>query len=161
MTSKLLFAVALAGFAAPSEAGWQNTSWGMTPAQVVAAGKGKIRLSTGTPGDRIKDDPRTVQAEGTYASGDYRFRSTFYFRDGTKLAFVQLRLLNADGGCGTLWADMNNAYGKPFDESETSVTETAIWHDAAKNNRVILFEIGRASCSIDYQPLKDANTSGL
>jgi hypothetical protein len=160
MIRRAIYTAALVALATPAHADWQYTKWGMTPAQVVAASKGKATAGAGEPGDRMEGSPLQVGAVGTHSSGKWQFKSKFYF-DAGKLGLVKLDLVNGEKGCGALWADMKSAYGKPFSDDENVITHLAIWHDTAKNNRIALFAIGQSSCSIDYKPLKSDDNSGL
>lgn len=158
----LIVAGALAlALAAPAGAGWQSTEWGMTPAQVVAASQGRAMLNTGSSGQKISGDTRTVQATGTHVSGEHRFETTFYFRNDTRLALIKMELKEAPTGCGPLNADLQKLYGKPVKEEKSSVVTFIHWDDKAKNNRVKTVQIGTDYCSLEYEPLRDDNTAGL
>lgn len=146
--------------ASPALAGWQYTSWGMTPAQVVKASKGNARISDGEPGDRYDNSPKVVGAVGDHSSGEYGFRTVFYFVSG-RLAEVTANPLDMQQ-CEAIFDSMKKAYGKPFAGNETyQDTGPTVWQDTAKNNKVGLLHLSDSYCTLHYEPLKDANNSGL
>lgn len=156
-----LYAIAFAAMTfltSPANAGWQYTSWGMTPEQVAAASKTKVQISNGESNDSLGLVDDKVGAVGTYTSGLYQFRAVFYFTN-QKLSSISLRLQNDKELCRNLWQDMKSAYAEPFEQSRDALMRTAIWQDVAKNNRVTMREI--TTCSLHYEPLKNVNNAGL
>jgi hypothetical protein len=155
----LPIACAAAALSSPAVAGWQTTNWGMTPEEVRAATNGNAAIGGGAATDRSRENALTVGNVGMHSSGWHQFRSVFYYQ-GNRLAAVKLKLLNGERGCGSLWADMETAYGRPIKDSRGQLLHFALWHDNAKNNRVSLSEAGE-TCTLDYQPLSQDNISGL
>jgi hypothetical protein len=92
-----------------------------------------------------------------YASGEYRFKANFYFRND-KLTEVRLTLLTNDPDSDNikLRNSLEGQYGVPYDPSGFITT----FHDKAKNNRVDLMTISGGAVII-YRPLRDESASGL
>ena len=142
-----------------ASAQWQYTEWGMNPEQVVAASNGEVA--------RAPSDPQRewggvdIAAEGTYRSGEYEFKSIFYF-ERNELVSVHLELQSTDlaGDAIALRHSLYGVYGEPFDET-TGIMTIVTWHDTKKNNRVDLFAIGDRSVELRYRPLKDDSAAGL
>jgi hypothetical protein len=146
--------VGLACVATPAMADWQYTRWGMTPAQVAVASHGAATTGNGEPGERVQG--QEVGATGTYASGDFKFRSVFYFDRG-KLVDIRLKLIG--GNQNDLRNSLDGLYGKPFKEYK-GILQVATYHDEKKNNRVDLTAIGDL-VTLQYRPLVDASAAGL
>jgi hypothetical protein len=60
-----------------AHADWQYTRWGMTPAQVVAASKGKAELLP--EAERPRLPPLVTAARGTFDDGPLRLKTVFSF----------------------------------------------------------------------------------
>lgn len=144
---------------ANASAQWQYTDWGMSPEQVVAASNGEVNRAPSDP--QREWEGVDIAAEGTYRSGDYDFKSIFYFTRN-KLVAVHLELQSSDlaGDAIALRHSLYGAYGEAFDES-TGMMTIVTWHDTKKNNRVDLFAIGDLSVEIRYRPLRDESAAGL
>ncbi|HEX4078242.1 MAG TPA: hypothetical protein VHX61_05135 [Rhizomicrobium sp.] len=146
----------------PALADWQYAHWGMTPSQVATASSGAAAESAGQPGDQL--DGYVIGDIGRYSSGEYHFRSIYYF-DKRGLAMIELTLNGAGyDECIAVQLDLEGRYGRPYDRDGTSVTYGATWQDAKANNFVSIETIGRgesATCSIRYRPLKTNSANGL
>src|SRR5215467_15027216 len=77
---------------AANKQGWQYTSWGMTPEQVVRASAGDARLISDQdkPGERLFAD--VEKARGHSTSGSLRFDTQFFFDSNNGLSLVILTL---------------------------------------------------------------------
>jgi len=151
-----LVAVAVSFYASPAFADWQYTKWGMTPNQVAVTSAGAVAVGPGDSGDRHPG--ATLDATGSYVSGEYRFKANFYFENG-KLAEVRLQLLTDDPGNDNvkLRNSLQGQYGAPYENSGFIMT----FHDQTKNNRVDLMTIPGSGARIVYRPLRDESASGL
>jgi len=151
---KLLVMIGLLTFAAPAEAHWQYTTWGMSPEQVIAASKGAAELGSGemsVQGDAKKG------AVGRYAAGDYQFSVNFWF-GSAGLSTVSLTL-RSDVQCRGLQRDLLAKYAEPVEQSGGAV-QRRMWADKEANNRVVLISTG-SFCELQYAPLVSQAGSGL
>ena len=130
-------------------AGWQYTTWGMSPRQAAIASLGDVPESTGSTGQRKPG--LTVGNVGSYEAGTRHFDVVFYYAS-SGLYDVTLSLNNG-AGCRELKADMIGVYGDPFKKLETFVMSFYDWRDELKNNSVTLTNLGQ-ECTIMYRPLR-------
>ncbi len=145
----LTFIIATLVPLSPAWAGWQYTTWGMSPRQAAIASKGAVPESAGDPGQH--KDELTVGNVGSYDAGTRHFTAVFYYADGG-LYDVTLGLKNLHG-CPKLKDDLIGVYGQPAKKFENFILSFYVWRDEAKNNDVTL-HIGGQECSIVYRPLK-------
>lgn len=145
--------------ASPANADWQYTRWGMTPEQVASASGGTVTIGPGEPSQEYSG--ARIGASGRYSTGDYQFNSQFHFAD-LKLVSVRLKLTGVDlrGDGYKLKNSLDGAYGKPFSES-SGLMSIITYHDKEKNNRIDLVIIGNRMTTLEYRPLRDANSPGL
>ncbi len=158
-TAIFLVPLAALSLAAPAQADWQYTRWGMSPEQVAGASAGSVSLDSGTANDEIPGEK--VGARGTYSSGPYNFKVVFYFSE-RKLVDVRLRLIS-DNILDDAWKlknDLDGIYGRPFAESG-GIGPIITYHDPGKNNRVDLIIITNKFANLEYRPLRNASASGL
>lgn len=151
---KIAFVIGALALAAPAQAHWQYTTWGMTPEQVVAASAGAAELGSGeisAQGDAKKG------AIGRYSAGDYQFSVSFWF-NSTGLSTVSLTMRN-DVQCLGLQRDLLAKYADPIEQSGGAV-QRRMWADRAANNRVVLISTG-SFCELQYAPLVSRSGSGL
>ena len=76
-----------------ARADWQYTHWGMTPEQLVAASKGKVKLVPEK--DRPRLGPLVTAAEGEYQAGALNLHTVFMFDSASNgLACVAFGVYN-------------------------------------------------------------------
>lgn len=141
---------------APAEAHWQYTRWGMTPAQVVAAAKGKVQRAD--PAADAEMPYGSKEAVGTYDTDGRNLRASFWFKNG-KLSRVVLANEDEDT-CYAIRRDLLSAYGKSAAQSGRMI-ETNVWLDRARGNRVQFSNWGTGGCDVIYAPLPTKASSGL
>lgn len=132
-------------------ADWQFTRWGMTPTQVVAAGKPSGPIVAAPP-----NAEGNAQYTGSYRSGSHTFKATYTFADG-KLSVVTLETTN---GCQDLSVEMSSVYGEPVDKSNIAIGQFTRWMDRKNLNDVSLLDFDD-SCTLIYKELDVASRSGL
>jgi hypothetical protein len=149
--------LAICGLAQPAVAGWQNTKWGSTAAEVAKAMA--IKFPAGDPHKADPDNGHTYAAS-RYAAGKFEFSAAYEFT-ASKLTGVHLTLLGSEAdGCASLRSSLGAKYGKPTEE-DRSVPNRRVWRDAVHDNQVELKIYADTFCTVDYSPLKTAATSGL
>ena len=154
---RIILIGAVLGIAFPSEADWQYTRWGMSPAEVAEASSGTVLV---VPSDEAK---RTVDGDmkgrGYYNSGPYHFGALFNFND-RGLSQVTLDALNWSD-CASIIQDLSGKYGQPISVQNLPMgTMTAEWLDSAQNNRIRLTAQNEKKCSIVYTPIRPVMTDG-
>jgi hypothetical protein len=132
-------------------ADWQFTRWGMTPIQVVAAGKISGPIVAAPPNAKGE-----IEYIGSYRSGSHTFKTTYTFNGG-KLSVVSLETTNR---CQDLLVEMHSVYGKPVSESNIGIGRFMRWLDRKKLNDVQMLDFGD-SCTLIYGKLDTASSSGL
>ena len=130
-------------------AGWQYTTWGMSPRQAAIASRGDVPESTGSTGQRKPG--LTVGNVGSYDAGTRHFDVVFYYAS-SGLYDVTLSF-NKGVGCRDLKADLIGVYGDPSKKFEMFVMSSYEWRDEVKNNSVTLTDLGQ-ECTIMYRPLR-------
>lgn len=165
IAEKSILAVAMTmvaiGLPSQSNADWQYTKWGMSPAQVVLASNGTASQGKGSNGERITG--YETAAVGTYVSGQYHFRSTFHFKQN-RLALINLNLVGANlGRCADLRNDLEGVYGKPYENSDDELGTAITWHDEKNNNLIAMFiiKVRPELCAINYSALVTPGGKGL
>lgn len=133
----------------PAWAGWQYTTWGMSPHQVAIASSGKAPESTGSAGQR--KDGLTIGNVGSYYAGNRHFSAIFYYV-GSELYDVTLDIKDLHG-CPNLKSDLIEIYGEPTNKYESFIVSFYDWRDDAKNNAVTFTDLGQ-ECEIMYRPLR-------
>jgi hypothetical protein len=131
------------------DAGWQYTTWGMSPRQAAIASKGDVPESSGSSGNR--KEGLTVGNVGSYEAGARHFDVIFYYAS-SGLYDVTLKFKNS-AGCRELKVDLIGVYGNPMNKLETYGMSAYVWRDEVKNNSVTLTDLGQA-CTIMYRPLR-------
>jgi hypothetical protein len=150
---KIVVALGCCGAILPSSsyADWQFARWGMTPSQVVAAGKVLGPIVAAPPNAQGE-----IEYIGSYRSGIHQFKVKYTFDDG-RLSTVSLETLN---GCQDLAVEMNSVYGKPISDTDVVVGHVLRWLDRKKSNDVSLLNFGD-TCTLIYGKLDTASSSGL
>jgi len=155
MKKVYLVATCLAVIAAPAHAQWQWTKWGMTPTQVIAAGKGQARAAEG---DKSSQGDATRDVAGEYSVGHRTFKVSFWF-DAGGLEKVTLSPIG-EHRCLDLRRDLLAKYGEPVERSPRSV-ERLMWADKVSGNRVVIIIDGDNFCELQYAPLVSRAAAGL
>lgn len=156
MRTALAIMIACCGLAAPANAHWQFTKWGMTPEQVIAASNGTVKQGDGAVSAQGGD---TEDASGTYSVNGASFDASFFF-ENAKLKTVTLS--SRDGKlCAQTMHDLQAVYGTPFESSPGSSVSNATWMDRTKNNRVKMILVDLGYCELQYSALVSASGSGL
>ena len=130
-------------------AGWQYTTWGMSPRQAAIASRGDVPESSGSTGQRKPG--LTVGNVGSYDAGIRHFDVIFYYAP-SGLYDVTLHFNNG-GGCRELKADLIGVYGDPIEKREMIFISFYDWRDEVRNNSVTLTDLGQ-ECTIMYRPLR-------
>jgi hypothetical protein len=111
--------------AAPAEAHWENTRWGMSEAQVIAALRGSVRALPANerrpiPGARIE-----YRVGGTFTSGTLRMRVAFAF-DGRNGGLVCVSAQADEQHAPALRARLERAFGPPTERGRDPPTGPGI-----------------------------------
>lgn len=139
---------ALAALALPAMASahWGYSQWGMAPAQVIAASKGKAVAEPLDYGKSIGLDQHLATAE--QAVEGQAARANFYFADGKTLTRVQL-VLKDPAGCTPLEAALVKRHGPK------SPSGNYFWIDEKAGN-IVEFKDDRSwrnmTCRVTYSP---------
>src|SRR5437016_5340228 len=114
------------GFANPSNADWQYTKWGMTPAEVLAASGGK---ATESAIEEKEAGKKAVKLKSEHTAGQYSFDVRFVFNRKTNaLLRVDLELRNPSAdNCGSLHGALFARYGIPQEKSSQAFFESSTW----------------------------------
>jgi hypothetical protein len=156
----LAFAAAIVPTA---HADWQFTRWGMTQAEVTAAGKGMV---VPIPEDQIKGRSfRTLRCslEQVYQAGDVKLRASMCFDSSGKLTKVSVEPAESGGiQCGTLENELTRKYGTNFATENSSVSHSLRWQDEARTTDILLYEsLITHDCHINYDSVSNSVTKGL
>lgn len=138
--------------ASPALADWQNTTWSMTPDQVMTS-TGAIP-ATGAPLNKGE----VLRAEGEYEAASFKFLSRFYFASG-HLRVVSLELTETTR-CDELLGALTAIYGEPMLRRDRA----ARWASPADNFYVLLNEPWpphSVACTVFYEPISRTSVSGL
>jgi hypothetical protein len=155
---RILIALAVAaGVAAPAQAHWEYTRWGMTLAEARQANRS---LSAG-------DDPRNsvdgslVRLSGPYAMGGRRFTARLGFDGSDRLNMIYLQAENPRD-CPAIIAAFDAAHGRGQPSTSSEVLEVYGWDDSAGGNFIQVFMIGfpgeAIDCQVRYQPPQGGGT---
>lgn len=152
MRHAVIFALAAFAAAAPAQAHWQYTRWGMSPEEVLAARPG---LTAGVDEDNSFVGS-LVRVSGAHREGDRDFIIRFGFNGENRLVTVALEPKNmADCRRAIRAVERRLGRGEP-DSQIPNILDMRSWQDPAAGNMLQLIMIGRparpASCSIRYHP---------
>lgn len=133
--------------ATPAAADWRFTKWGMTQAEVVAAGEGQVVPS----GFRNKYQPLVIK--GPYEVGGIKFKQVRFVFENDKLTMVALdtHAFNQDELHKMLSASFGEATRKDAYRTGPITDTTLTFRDAAKGNAITL-HCG-LECNVQYAPL--------
>lgn len=139
----LILALVLAS-ASPAAADWQFTKWGMTPAQVAAAGGSRIVPI-------VETAPRwQLTMPGPYKVAGLTFDDvTFAFDDGR---LSEIELSAPSDSLGKVQQALASALGPPAYSRFGG--EVQIYRDPAKGNSIKLRVMG-PTIFLNYTPLRD------
>ena len=147
--------VAMAGAAAPAEAHWQYSRWGMTPDQLITASAGAAVQGSGATSAQGN---AVMGAQGRYTTGIYNFDADFWF-GASGLSMVSLKLRD-NVQCLGLQRDLLAKYGEPVEKTGGAV-QRRMWPDKTANNRVVLITTDLNFCELQYAPLVSGAGAGL
>jgi len=148
--------VVLAG---PARAAWQNTHWGMTPAELrTANGPGVTDAGAGAPDNPFDHTCRTLLAQ-PYVSGSLRFQAFYLFDSRGGLCDVVLRL-EIPAELPLLNAALKDKYGQPDLNPSLQALGITRWTNAG-GDIVEMIAIEGIAPSVQYRPRATANNSGL
>jgi hypothetical protein len=111
-------------------ADWQYAKWGMSPAEVVGASGGNVKLYE--PANKFPNPP-WIKAEGSYTAGSARFGVDFYFDENDKLAWVGLGQHDV-AQCELTRNALVEKYGTPTDVSTDREHRSYVWRDKPADN---------------------------
>ena len=137
------FATVLA-IASPAAAGWAQTHWGMTPAEVHAA-MPDTRPSRGHGLQGMLERSR-----GRSLFSGIPVETKYYYRDGG-LGLVGLDI--PVPRCREAVAAIIAERGPPVRTSDQVILQLAIWHHADSDTRIRLMTSRAGICSLYYEPL--------
>lgn len=131
----------------PAIAGWQFTKWGQTPAQVVAASNGSVKLITSPKEqENLGRQGFRALATGHYATPKFDFDADFQFLEG-RLVAVGLDLRDYTQ-CPKLKAALSGKYKDSADGLD------ADWIDKSAGNLISVSEISIIkSCGVYYRAI--------
>jgi hypothetical protein len=157
-----LSAILFAAAASIASARWQYTKWGMTPSQVISASHGKAVATT----DQEKVDQGDGSSEiavlkSQWQSGSLQFTAFFYFsQPGGHLKHITLRLESSDRMEGArLLGSLRQKYGKSHIQDPGDTMTIEAWYSGG--DQVTYKEVLHKFFSVDYQPLRNSDNSGL
>lgn len=110
-----------------ASAHWEYSRWDMTPAQLIAASKGKAVAEPLNHGNSI--NLQQFLASADHQMGPHAFKAKFYFEQGAQLTLVLMELKDS-AGCDRLEADLVKRYGPK------SPTGKAFWVDEKSGDYV-------------------------
>ncbi len=113
----LALAAALACLAGPAQAHWENTRWGMTQQQVVAASRGAVQALPPAQRRPVPNARMEYRASGTFRSGTLRLTVAFAFdarNGGLVCVSAQAEADQADA----LRARMERLFGAPQERGQ-------------------------------------------
>ena len=143
--------LAASAFAAPAEAHWQWTRWGMSPEEVVAASRGAVQL--GPPPSGKTYENLTGRARGVYTEAGASFDAYFHFDAEVRLARVALERTGGTD-CAALHNRLLAELGRPAKSTRQSFATIDQWQDRARGNLVGYVLVGQLPCTITYGPLR-------
>ena len=130
--------------ASQAAAGWEQTRWGMTPAEVHAAMPG----TRPSRGEGLQGMLERSRGRSVFAS--IPVETKYYYRDGG-LGLVGLDL--PIRRCREAVAGLIEEHGQPVRTSDQVLIQIAIWHDADSDTRIRLMTSSAGICSLYYEPL--------
>lgn len=136
--------------AGPASADWQNTRWGMAPAQAQQIVNGRAASPTEAQNWSLRGVPAAVVFE--YRSGNMSFVGTLYFGDAKGgLSKVRLELTDP-ARQSDLLAALRQHYGKPAEEHNDPHSHWVVWNTATEQVQFLhqRFRTAPASVTVTY-----------
>jgi hypothetical protein len=152
MWRRLVLAVGLVlVVSSSSDADWQYTKWGMTPAEVLAASNGAARAATDEEkiGGRLRPTGEEPTLVARWKSDQFELKVRFYFSKEERLDGIHLLLVA--GNPEALLANLKAKYGKAFLSFEGDFLVHVVWH--AGKDKISYLALGKDVIGISYQPL--------
>jgi hypothetical protein len=140
-----------------AKAGWQYTTWGMNPSELVAAAKkANVQLIKNLSKKEIKQGSLF---DAKHATSKFDFAVTFHFLAGRQKLDAVTMSLKDYSQCRSLVADLNLVYGAPQKTETDKDFSTISWEDEAKDNRIALFSNSNFDmyCIVTYSPFTILN----
>jgi hypothetical protein len=152
MRRAIVFALIAFAAAAPAQAHWQYTRWGMSPEEVLAARPG---LTAGI--DRENSVPGSlVRVSGAHREDDRDFIVRFGFDGANRLIAIDVEPKNLRDCRRTIEGVERRLGPGERDTYIPDLLDLRTWQDRDQGNMVRLILIGRmsrpGSCSIRYHP---------
>lgn len=154
MRHVLIVGALLLGSTQSASAGWQQTHWGMSPTEVIAAVGGDAQPAPPAPHEEGRADSLVVS---TYQVNAFRFAAEYRFAN-KKLAEVRLTLDGpTDKKCYALLFSLSAIYGDQ-DVYTFGNVHSEHWLDIRNGNN-INFEIRHAdnTCRLYYSGIAPRN----
>ena len=133
-------------------ADWQFAKWGMTPAELVAASDGTVKMVLKT------EENNDAYLKAVYVTGERKFDVSFKFQK-QRLVRVILRDQDYHKICGPIARQLTVTYGKPYSYSSytavywNTLNEEYYWNDPGTGNAVAFYS-NQHGCFIHYDQLK-------
>jgi hypothetical protein len=149
--------------ALPAAARWQFTEWRMSPDEVQKASPKPLRPPT--PVEVAEDSPESVAKTGEalllvgdWDSGEFRFKSRFYFDKERR--FVRVRLVLLDSlQAGELATALKAKYGNPKLENH-QIFDLYQWQTQEEEISMVA-GLKETACMVVYSVKRPPDASGL
>ncbi len=156
MRTTLAFAAAMLA-ASPALADWENTRWGSSEAEVLAAVEGSVR-DPGDNDDRVWDQDQRISRSGDYHGMAARW--VFFFDDDGKLSVIKIKP-DDFGRCADFLRAAEADLGRPtkVQSREVSGSRFDVKHFASRDDNLAILTLminGSRTmapfCHITFQP---------
>lgn len=136
----------------PASADWQFTWWGMSPAELIAAGRGTVRQPRGEDFSHGRAHPYQLSAAGDFWIADVPVVGSFHFRDA-RLAMIVFAPAGTAENCRRLQEAMTRAYGAPLTADRGDLFDNVTWKAGSDTLRYVRTgEPAAPVCSVTYSP---------
>lgn len=143
--------MALNWFSPPSDPGWEDAEWGMTPEQVSAAVPGLRVVRWGMSLDNARK--RGVRGAELY---DIELEASyFYGPDG--LAFIRFDVPFRQ--CEALVDGLLAEHGQPTNMSDQMILKVITWEDPEAGNQLVLLHSTAGICDLRIRSIEDAGNA--
>ena len=157
MRFRLLVAALL--ISTPALSDWQYTKWGMSPDEVIAASKTKLKPCTPAACKGQSTGRHTALSFGEYRSGEFTFRLFALFDNiSQKLTVINLELKDPSQAPSLIGA-LRGRYGEPVDRSKSPILSTWIWREP--RTQISLIMIGETHATLQYSARMTDSNKGL
>ena len=153
----VVIATALASSSA-AYADWENTHWGDSVEQVIAAVGNGAKIDQGDDDDRVLDQDQRATRTGDFHGVAAKW--TFFFGRTGGLSLVKIEPKRR-GDCDAFLAAATAPLGKPKKSERKLIANTPFitheWADRKANLAILAFELGRSmfveqDCHVTYRP---------